>query len=610
MKGQKKIGLVWKLTCMISLLLLVTMVFTCGIYIATFHHAFSKEAEEKLQASLNDMQGNIDSNLDDAEAILEELFYNSEFSYFLDGEKTLSKNEMQYYISNLDRHLVNIKYLYNKKYSDLGIYSSNKQISEQQYEWQFYLDDLKEKPYYSEILANTDKNVYGSVRERGLVSSNLNTENLNMGDSGIRIVPIYRKVYPINKDAPIGVVEMDVDVARLVDKEALADGSEIGKLLLDDKHNVLFDTISLTEADRAHVADIVRSKNSGNMEIAGATNLYASYVCPRTGLISVSVSSKEKIISAIMQQVVRIILIAVTCWGILVIITFVFVKNTLKRLVVLDQMMGRVGKGDFTVEILENRREDEITRITKSFNKMAGRLNDVLEEKVKNEQAKREAELRALQAQINPHFLYNTLENMRMQCEIDEYYVISESLSSLSKLFRYSIRWGSNEAPFHLEWENLNDYLSIMKMRFDEDVTYDLYCEPGLEDIIVPKLVLQPLVENCFNHGFKRKLPPWNLEVKAMKEDQKLRIIIRDNGAGIEPERLIRLQGCLNENKPFRNEEQNKNSIGITNVKQKIDMICKEGSTLCVESEDGKGTKIEITIAMHIAVAGEEVNDV
>jgi len=596
MKRPKKIGLVFKLTYIISLLLLITVGLICAVSAQAFSRAFLEETLKKLQTSLDNMQNNIDVSLDNAESILDELMYSREFPYFLDGENTLSTKEMQYYISNLDKYLVNIRYLYKNKYSDLGIYSSNKQINEQQYEWQFYLDDFKKQSYYNEIIADTKANVYGSVRERRLMSSTLNTKNLKMGDSGIRILPIYRKVYPINSKELIGVIEMDVDVARLTGKDALSEDNEIGNFLFDDKYNVLFDTMSLAQNDKAHVADMVRNQATGDVEIKGDMYLYSSSICARTGLISVAVSSKQEIKSQIRSQGIQIILISITCWGILVLIIFVFVKNTLKRLVVFDQMMGRIGEGDFTVEILEDRSGDEITRITRSFNKMAGQLEKVLEDKVKNEQAQKEAELRALQAQINPHFLYNTLENMRMQCEIDEYYPISNSLSALSNLFRYSVRWGSNEAPFQLEWENLKDYLNIMKMRFGEDVIYDLYCEPGLNDIIVPKLVLQPLVENCFNHGFRGKLPTWQLKVKAVKVSQGLRIIIRDNGVGIEPEQLWHFRRCLKENKPFYNDEQKKNSIGIANVKQRIDMVCKIGSALWIDSELGKGTKIEINI--------------
>lgn len=597
MKGPKKIGLVWKLTGMVSLLLLITTVLICIIYIQTFRSAFLEDAKEQLETSLGRMQNNIDEGLDDAESFLDELFYGREFPYFLDAENVLSKNEIRYYVSNLDKDFVNARYLYQNRYSDLGIYSSNKQIS-QHYEWQFYLDDLKSKPYYQEISKNTDQNVYGAVRERGLISTTLDIKNLKMGDSGIRVLPIYRKVSATGTERLIGVVEIDVDVARLADKEALAaEKNEIGKLLLDGKYSVLFDTMSLSKEDRQRVSKTVDSgAKNGEVEIGGIPHLFAANVCSRTGLVSIAVLSKDDIMNNLMNQVLQILLIAAVCLGILAALTFYFVKNILQRLVVLDQMMGRVGKGDFTVEITDDGREDEITRITSSFNKMAGQLNDVLDEKVKHEQAQKDAELRALQAQINPHFLYNTLESMRMQCEIDEYYTISNSLSSLSNLFRYSIRWGNSEAPFQLEWKNLLDYLDIMKMRFDDDVEYDLYCDPGLEEISVPKLVLQPLVENCFNHGFKGKLPPWRLSVSAVRLEGQLKITITDNGAGIEPKRLERLQTCLKENKPFRSEEQKKNSIGVTNVKQRIDMICREGSNIWVESTEGKGTIIEIKI--------------
>lgn len=601
MKKKKKIGLVWKVTSMISLFLLITTAFICMIYIQTFSRKYSEEAEEKLRISLNSMQSNIDESLDDADSFLEQLFYGREFKYFLDRNNILSDNEMRYYISNLDKDLLSARYLYSNKYSDIGIYSSNQQISEKQYEWQFYLDDLKEKPYYAEIIShiNTDDNqsIYGSVRDRGLISSTLDTDKLSMGDSGIRILPIYRLVKMRGSIDLVGVVEIDVDVARLADREGLAaENSDVGILLLGKNYNVLFDTMSLSEDERQNSAAAADTERLKDVELKGETYLMACSVCPRTGLISAAVVSKGEIMSNIMTQVARIILVSVIGWVMMVIVIFWFVKRTLKRLVVLDQMMGRVGEGDFSVEISKDRDDDEITRITQSFNKMASRLNSVMEEKVKNEQAQKEAELRALQAQINPHFLYNTLENMRMQCEIDEYYTISNSLSALGNLFRYSIRWGSNEAMFQLEWENLKDYLDIMKMRFDEDVEYDLYLEHGLEEIVVPKLFLQPLVENCFNHGFKNKLPPWKLAVKAERHDDRLCITISDNGVGINPERLERLRVCLAENKPFRNDEQKKNSIGVTNVKQRIDMICKQGSTVQVESTPGQGTSIKIEI--------------
>lgn len=597
-KIRKSKGLVWKLTWMVSLLLLAAMILICSIFIQIYRRTFQDEINNRLNTSLNYMQEHIQKSLEDADSILNRLTFTLEFPYFLDYHNTLTESEMHYYSFNLDRDLINIKYLYKNRFSDIGVFSSNQQISEESFTWQFYLDDLKKKPYFYEINGSEEQNIYGHVREREMMSSYLNHSNLTLADSGIRILPIYRKVYSLNTHELVGVLEMDVDVTHLADKNALArEDTDIGKLLLDRDGQVLFDTVSRSDEDRKQLAEAVRqSTGSNEVRLSDGTYMFTAFVSQDTGLTSVVISSKAALTNNILSMSVLIIVMAVLFWGALVTLTWVFVRKSLIRMVVLDQMMGKVGEGDFTVEIPEDNSEDEVARITHSFNHMAGRLNHVMEEKIQNEQAQKDAELRALQAQINPHFLYNTLENMRMQCEIDEYYTLGSSLSALSNLFRYSISWGNNEAPFEMEWRNLLDYLDIMKMRFEDSVEYELYCEEGLEDIMVPKLMLQPLVENCFNHGFKEKLPPWKLEVIAVKEENCLCITIRDNGFGMPPEQLEHLLQCLQANKPFCNEASKKNSIGVANVKQRIDMVCQEGSTMRVDSALLKGTTIIIEI--------------
>ena len=318
----------------------------------------------------------------------------------------------------------------------------------------------------------------------------------------------------------------------------------------------------------------------------------------KTGLIKAAVMETTGIYSKSRKTTIGILSITMVCLIILVVIAYSVIRNMLKRLIILDHMMEKVKKGDFEVKISDDRREDEITRISKSFNSMASHLNQVLNEKVENEKAKKEAELRALQAQINPHFLYNTLENMHMQCEIEGYYELGDSLTTLSELFRYSIKWGSNEVPFSLEWKNLKNYLSIMQMRFGDNLSCDLKCQEDVGDVVVPKLMLQPLVENCFNHGFKEKLPPWEIKIDVKMSESFLNITIIDNGDGISDERMDNLKQCMYQNKMFHSEEDKKQSIGVVNVKQRIDLLCKTGSSLRIKSEERKGTCVEITIML------------
>ena len=215
----------------------------------------------------------------------------------------------------------------------------------------------------------------------------------------------------------------------------------------------------------------------------------------------------------------------------------------------------------------------------------------------------RATELLAMQSQMNPHFLYNTLENMRMQCEIDGYYAIGDSLAALGDLFRYSIKWGSNEVPFRLEWDNLKNYISIMNMRYQEDLKCIMEIGEGVGDVMVPKMLLQPLVENSFSHGFKQVLPPWLIVIRAFRKRDMLVIMIEDNGSGIEQERLLEIRQCLKNDTPLRGEKK-KRSIGLINVKQRLLHICRGGAEIFIDSQPDRGVKIVIEIKM------EEESDV
>lgn len=597
MKWNRK-GLVWRLTRMVSLLLLVTTLVICGVYIITVRNTLIERTEEQLGLNLDIMQSNIESSLVDANTILDQLFNVLDLSYFLSVKNTLSEREQEYYIYNLQRHLTYARALYDHKYSNIAIYSSNRQISVEQYLWQYYLDDLMDRPYFKEINDSEQWTVYGKVRTRDLKPATLDTDISSADTANIQVLPIYRKVFSHNPRKLVGVVEIDIEVTRLVNKDDLmkADNS-IGHVVLDSGYHVLFDTLSLSEEDNNRIAEAIENDmGNGEVQLSAGGYLLSYRSDSRTGLIVAALSSQSLVFRDAILQVAVIIQVAVLFWLVLVAISFTFVRNALKRLVILDKMMGKVGKGDFEVEIAGDNNEDEISRISQSFNEMTAQLTSVMEEKVQYQQAQKDAELKALQAQINPHFLYNTLDSMRMQCVIDNYDSLGDNLAALSDLFRYSIRWGSSQAPFAMEWENLKNYLEIMKMRYGDDLECELCCGEVPPGIIVPKMLLQPLVENSFNHAFKEKVPPWKLEVKAFVTDDKLWISIKDNGRGIPPERLEYLLDCLKENHSVYDEEHDKDSIGVVNVKQRIDMICKAGSTMRVESTLGEGTTIIIEI--------------
>lgn len=617
MKKRRR-SLVWKLSIFTTIMIGVLIVVVCVVYLQTFTISAREEAKGQSEQARQKAERNIYGNLKDAEAFLNDLFYKQEFPYFMNAKNTLSQSEINYYVSSLQSALTNGRYLYNNMFGNFCVYSSNRQIGEKGIF--YFLDTLKEKNYYKEIRDSADDLVFGRARQMDIALAGSVTDRFNMGDSDGRILPVYKKVYDLNTKEVIGVVEIDLDVARISDSTGLESvKGRKGVLILDDDGSILVDTLQGSKELNAVVKKALSHKTDsgkgggpvnkqgenkqgqnkqGQNKLSCEGNQYmmSSHRLKDIHLTTVSVISLDDLQAYLRTRVIQVCAVCLVCLLFMFAMIHYFVHSMLKRLVILDSMMAKVGEGNFGIVIDGDKVEDEVTRITQSFNGMSMRLNKVMEEKVEYEQSLKEAELRALQAQINPHFLYNTLENMRMQCEIDEYYTLGDSLSALGELFRYSISWGTDEVCFEAEWKNLENYISIMEMRYGESLDFVLKKDDNLDGAVVPKLIIQPLVENCFNHGFKNKIPPWEIKILAKAKQDALVLIIADNGNGIPPERLALIQRGLKENRPFRDEQRQKNSIGLTNVSQRIRLICRPGSTMTIESEVGKGTEVVVVI--------------
>ncbi len=593
----KKLSLVQKITWIITLVLIVPIGVVCVFYYRGFQTSLLNDANIKLKETLNYMETSMDTNLDTIDAVIHELDYRQEFSYFLDGENVLSEKEQTYYISSVQGELINIRYLYPNKFYYIAVFSSNTQV-EDKFERQYNLADLKNKSYYNEILNAPDNISYGMVRNSEFKSSNLNVGDLNLDHKGIQVLPIYLKIYNLSTRQIVGVIEVDMEITKLVREENLPVTENMADYLLFNQNNqMIYQTGTLKTEDFADLK-FKKEKDIIDYRIGNKTYMLAYSRCENTGLMRAVIIAKHNVLAYSNSIILNVIMVALSSMLIVFALIYWITKRMLKRLVVLDEMMAKIEGGDFDVSIQDNGEADEIARISRSFNRMASRLHLVLRSAIEKEKAQKEAELKALQAQINPHFLYNTLENMRMQCEMDEYYSLGENLAALGDMFRYSIKWGSNQVPFELEWANLENYISIMKMRFDEDMNCIMECEEQIRHIIVPKLLLQPLVENSFNHGFRGSFPPWRITIRAFLQQDKLMIEIEDNGSGIREERLQQIRLAMREKRSIEASEGERNSIGIINVQQRLEMICKEGSKIEISSQSGVGTKIVITIIL------------
>ena len=601
MRWMKNRGVITKITWMIAVVLIIPTAVVGIFYYNSYKKTLLKDAGIQMERELEGLKTTMDNNLDAIHAVINELSYRQEFAYYLDGKNILSERERQHYASGMEEELINIRYLYPNLFYQIVVYGDNESLDLNN-DWQFSMDILKKKAYYDEILHSDSDLVYGSVRKADFLISTLDVDNLNIVKDGKLILPVYLKIRNLSTKDVVGILEVDMSVEKLAGNLFQKQDRDTDYLLFDRDGTLLHQTGTYETAD---FEQCLFKENEGKESVSVAEEPYLLTYSRsnRCGLINVVLKSRKGVLEFASEMMLRVVVVAIVCGACVIGLTYLLLKRMLKRLVVLDDMMSQVESGHFDIAIREEGPDDEITRIIRRFNQMASHLQAVINSAVEKEQAQKAAELSALQAQINPHFLYNTLENMRMQCEIDGYYAIGDSLAALGDLFRYSIKWGSNEVPFRLEWDNLKNYISIMNMRYQEDLKCIMEIGEGVGDVMVPKMLLQPLVENSFSHGFKQVLPPWLIVIRAFRKRDMLVIMIEDNGSGIEQERLLEIRQCLKNDTPLRGEKK-KRSIGLINVKQRLLHICRGGAEIFIDSQPDRGVKIVIEIKM------EEESDV
>lgn len=243
---------------------------------------------------------------------------------------------------------------------------------------------------------------------------------------------------------------------------------------------------------------------------------------------------------------------------------------------------------------------DEIAELGISFNIMIGKIRELLAAKMREQDSLKKAELRALQAQINPHFLYNTLDTIIWMAEAGQTGQVVQLVSALSNFFRISLSKGRDWITIGEEIERTRSYLTIQKMRYRDILDYRIEVDDAVLGNTVLKLILQPLVENALYHGIKNKRSGGVINVRARQRgDGQIVLEVEDNGIGFTPERLAHVQAQINHDS---DEIRLENGFGIDNVNKRIQLYYGRQYGLSIESAHQHGTRVTLVIP---AVAGE-----
>ena len=297
-------------------------------------------------------------------------------------------------------------------------------------------------------------------------------------------------------------------------------------------------------------------------------------------------------INTLRKWVILIVIYGLVLLSILSVLTSIDIIRPINKLV---EAMKKVEKGIKHEEIAPDR-NDELGYLNKSFNRMSGKIDYLVNKIYKEELALKEAEIKALQAQINPHFLFNTLENINWMAQLNGVPEISETVSALAKLMDANIGRGDRLVTLREEFDYIDNYMTILKNRYEDRLMVEKNVDDIVLDAKIPRLLIQPLVENAVKHGIEKSRRSGIISLSAYKKDGDILIEVLDNGAGMQRDELEELNKRLGSGSLSSEYGNSGKSVGLENVNRRIKLFFGDEYGIKIESSSGEYTKVMVRI--------------
>ena len=419
------------------------------------------------------------------------------------------------------------------------------------------------------------------------------------------VVSMVSPIWNIVQEEPVAVIYLDLDFDKLTNQwYASANLNQNYSFMILSEKQLLFDSEKSQEKEN-YQRLIKESRNmteSGKkdqiVKVHGKVCVISVEKNEDTGWYLMQYKPVSKLAERILSNTSVLLLVLIGVIFITVTGSYVLAKNVSRPVKELSQFMGRVA------DVPEEEKEialfskkdtestEEILQMIDSYNAMAKRINDNIIKDYIYKLNQKQAELKMLQFQINPHFLYNALNTISSIAQLQDVEYIPEIASGLSDMFRYNID-GREIVTLREEITQTENYMGIQKIRFPERFLVEICVDEDLMDCKVLKFILQPIVENSYKYGFAEKRKKNVLCIRGYREkEDDIIIIIEDNGAGIEAEKVSKINEALAGDKGFEASA----GIGLRNVNARIKNYYGEDCGIWLESECGKFTRVYLKI--------------
>jgi two-component system sensor histidine kinase YesM len=409
------------------------------------------------------------------------------------------------------------------------------------------------------------------------------------------VVSLSKLLIDIHRGIPVAVLLIDLNY-RLI--EDLCTNVSLGKrgyvFIVDSAGNLVFhprQQVVYSGLKREHVEEVL-SSNMSEFEVNDheGLKLYSIVALQKAGWKVIGVSYPEEL-GVDRRSLGRVY----TAWGILflsltILFSFIISLQIARPIKLLRNTIKVVEQGNFDIQA-KIERSDEIGELGKDFNIMVQKIKELLQLIIEEQQNKRKSELKALQAQINPHFLYNTLDSVIWMAEDRQHQQVIEMAAALAKLFRISISGGREIISIGEEVEHVRQYLIIQKMRYKDRLDYEICVPEDLFPYRTVKIILQPLVENAIYHGIKNSPSPGKIIIDGSICYNGIELKVKDNGVGMSAEVLARIMEDTQGERAFV-----RRGVGVRNVDERIKLYFGKNYGIQFFSSEGEGTEVRIRL--------------
>jgi two-component system sensor histidine kinase YesM len=585
-----KIRIVLLFSYFIIIFICIASVGAISFYIS--YRSVSEQVESSSFQIVRQIEKNMDNDFQNKRNLLLAPYFSQEYIDGINAYATMDKQDQFLFrqkIGNLFQKSFNITPI--RDFIRVQIYYNNGEMlnaSDNQKPWT--ADEVQQSDWFQQTVIN-DGRVHFTGPSKGAVSGS---------DEAAYSSSILIRDFANPDNFIVVRAEYNVELfLHIGQNDSLSANSKL--LILDQNNQQVY--ASFKQSDAVLRKDMLSriTKGSGKFWYGGEQdNLLVTYTeSDYSNWKVVLAMPKNEIFGSLDRIKTATLLTTLIAFLVTIIISFLFGQRITNPILDLYRTINRVKRGDFSVRV-QVKRSDEIGRIAKNFNDMQVELQNLIESKYIYQIKLQQVELAMLYSQINPHFLYNTLDSIKAMADYYNVEKIGDMAQSLADMFRYNIKNKDEMVTLREELEQIDSYMNIQGIRFEDKITYIQEIDDNLLDYPLLKMTLQPLVENAVFHGVEPKIGKSMIRIIAHKEGESLLITVSDDGVGISAERLKALRNelrkqRLSEDMPVSSAAGG--GIGIRNVYARYAIRLGKQFECKIESEVGEGTRVTLIIS-------------